>query len=325
MQKRLKRIPANHILALSLVFSLVLNVGLLLGPGFTPSGIKSLFASSSPGGFPLYTTEEIAGKPLFCAGWECSKDDHDCTHIFISGSSYTLCIPAKKAEGSLLIPLEHFRLIAGCGLVTSEDGKPVLIYFDQEYHLEAGSPYLICGDKIWTLPVLPEQVYGHLYVPLRFLCEVLGLDIAWHEGAGVVLINSPWVDRESLPVRLSLLNETLLSAIEDDWTSRLEPMDITITFYYSSKIPTYTASGQVAVGGSVAADARFAFGTTFYIPELGFIRDDGIFTVHDRGTAVTGNVLDIFIPQDRRGDPEVLAALRRGRYPVTAYLIRPPR
>jgi 3D (Asp-Asp-Asp) domain-containing protein len=98
-----------------------------------------------------------------------------------------------------------------------------------------------------------------------------------------------------------------------------EPLPFVVTFYYSNRNPAYTASGHPAVAGSLAADPSVPFGTQYYIPELSFIREDCVFTVHDRGSAVKGNIIDVYIPQALRSDPRVNAALRRGRYPVVGY------
>lgn len=56
-----------------------------------------------------------------------------------------------------------------------------------------------------------------------------------------------------------------------------------------------TASGErVEEGRTIAADPEIAFGTEIYIPEL-----QNRYTVTDRGGAIRGNRLDIYIENRR--------------------------
>ncbi len=67
---------------------------------------------------------------------------------------------------------------------------------------------------------------------------------------------------------------------------------------------------------SVAADGRFRFGTSLYIPRLGKLirrrgqRHDGCFVVHDRGGRIRGNRLDLFT-----GSHQIFRRYLRRRFP----------
>ena len=77
-----------------------------------------------------------------------------------------------------------------------------------------------------------------------------------------------------------------------------EAKTVEVTFYYSSSPRgARTASGAAAYEGSIAADRSYPFGTLFYIPELSFIKADGIFEVLDRGSAIKGNIIDVFLSE----------------------------
>lgn len=52
-----------------------------------------------------------------------------------------------------------------------------------------------------------------------------------------------------------------------------------------------TADGSRTAWGTIAAPRSFAFGSQFTIPEIG-----GVFTVRDRGGAISGNRIDIWFP-----------------------------
>jgi 3D (Asp-Asp-Asp) domain-containing protein len=58
-------------------------------------------------------------------------------------------------------------------------------------------------------------------------------------------------------------------------------------------VSTHTASGTTAHWGTVAADPHvYPFGTRLRIDGLG----DTVFTVEDTGSAVRGNVFDVWFP-----------------------------
>ena len=307
--------------------ALVLSAHLLSVLVFHPGLLKAEDLSSLLFGlptedFPLVSAEELALKKLLRTGWECDNASRHCTHFLINDSNYLLCVPTEIINGCLMVPLEHFCCIAGCGLEIGPDGKTRLIKTDV-YVIEAGSPFITCGDKSWAFPVAPYKAHGFTYVPLRSMGDVLNLKVSWHAESDVVMIRSAGVVAEALQVPMTILNEKLLAALKDEeWPHNLEQMEITVTFYYyNNKNTVYTASGYTAVAGSVAADSGIPFGTQYYIPMLSSIREDCIFTVHDRGSKVTGNLIDVYVPNELRGDPHVSALLRRGKFKATAYLI----
>ena len=300
-------------------------VGVLFAePGLLKADELANLLGLSDSRLPVITDEELAQKKLFATGWECGKKDRFCAHILLNNSDRLLCVPAEVKGDSLMIPLAHFCLLAGGGLETGPEGKPLFIYSNRAYQIAADSPLLIGKDGSLTFPIAPYEAHGFLYVPLRFLCDALGIEINWRDESNVVLLYSRWVDAESLVAPMAALNETLLATIkEEEWPSRLEPVDVTVTFYFSKKNPPHTASGAIAAPGSIAADKDIPFGTQYYIPILDCIRDDCIFTVHDRGRAVKGDLIDVYVPNDFRGDPAVGALLRKGKFKTKAYLIHP--
>lgn len=307
------------ILALSVLFT----GALFYAPGLLKAEeLISMLLGFPVKDFPVISEEELAKKELWDTGWECGNPDRHFTYILINDSPGLLCVPTEVRDDCLMIPLEHFCLIAGGGLETGKDGKPRLIKYDKAYLLEAGSPLLVCEDESWTFTVAPYEAHGVLYVPLRFLCEALDMEIRWYDGSGVLFIHSVWVDAAALISPLTGLNQTLLASIKsEEWPYNMELVEITVTFYFSKRNPPYTASGAIAAPGSIAADVSIPYGTQYYIPALDMIREDCIFTVHDRGRAVKGDLIDVFVPNSFRDDPPVNAILRKGKFKTTAYII----
>ena len=308
-----------------LLIGVVLMAAMITQSGpLSADGADGQAPEARTGGYLDVSSEELAQKAILDTGWTCGMRGAGCSHILLNDSDYLLCVPTENKNGYLMIPLEHFRAIGGCGLEEGADGQPLLIMYDRAYRFEAGSPLLITEGGTLTLPLAPYEAHGFLYVPLRFLCETLSMDIQWRPESEAVVVCSPWADAEEIAPDLMELNARLLSAIDEaSPLRRLEPVDVTVTFYFSYQDPPYTASGHIAEAGTLAADQGFPFGTQFYLPELRMIKEDGVFTVHDRGGSVTGELLDVFIPSYMRGDPEVQALLRLGRFKTEGYLVIP--
>jgi 3D (Asp-Asp-Asp) domain-containing protein len=170
---------------------------------------------------------------------------------------------------------------------------------------------------------MPYKAFGYTFVPLRFLCEVMGLELLWLGESDIVLLSNPEVDPVALLPYMRTINADLLKAVKEFEGPYEESIELTVSFYYTSKKTTYTASGYPAEAGTIAADLSIPFGTRFHIPELSFISPDGVFTVKDRGRRVTGNNIDIFVPNSIRSNPDVSAAIRRGRFTVNGYMLAP--
>lgn len=101
-----------------------------------------------------------------------------------------------------------------------------------------------------------------------------------------------------------------------------EPFEVVVTFYVPSRRNgSMTASGAYATTGTIAADASVPFGTQYYLPGFTFVKSDGLFTVQDRGSAVYGNVVDIFLPSPAPADAATKAALQAGRIKTIAYRV----
>ena len=104
-----------------------------------------------------------------------------------------------------------------------------------------------------------------------------------------------------------------------------EPFEVEVTFYFASKRwGTKTASGNYATVGTIAADPSVPFGTQYYIPELEYLKGDRVFTVEDRGSAIKGKIIDIYLPNPNRSDPITNHSLRVGRFTTTAYRVLSP-
>ncbi len=280
-------------------------------------------SESGATGLSAFADIDLSGKRVPDTGWPCGRADRQCCHILVNDSDFILCVPAERSDGTLMLPIEHFRLITGSDLDITLDGRLRLTKNSRSYILQADFTQLTRGGGNLAFPVAPYKVYGFTFVPLRFLCEAMELEVYWHDDSDTVLLSCPDVFPGSLPPYMRTINAELLKAIKDFEGPYGEPMDLIVTFYYSAKQTVYTASGYPAEAGTIAADISIPFGTRFQVPELSYIRADGIFTVRDRGRRILGNSIDIFIPGSMRSDPRVSAAVRRGRFTVTGYMLPP--
>ena len=313
-------------LALTFAMAYAALVGAPMASGVLLAEYQETQRLNPPWGYmAAVSDEELAGMPLLDTGWPHGEASLGCAHILINLNTALLCVPSATVDECLMIPLEYLRFLAGCGLETGLDGRIRLIKYDRSYTIDPVSGSISVGGETWVPPMAPYEAHGLLFVPFRFYCNVLELDIEWRDACDVVLLHSPWVDPQSLAATIYALNAKLLAepgilvAEDEQGLSYGQAMEMIVTFYYTSKDQTYTASGNLAVAGSVAADSAYPFGMQFYIPELDYISEGGIFTVHDRGSAIKGNKIDIFLPNEKSNDAQVNAALRRGRFAVTAY------
>ena len=82
------------------------------------------------------------------------------------------------------------------------------------------------------------------------------------------------------------------------------PRKMRVTFYHKfEQGGNHTSLGvRPKEGVTVAADPRISFHTPVEIPRLAGIVGDGNFTVQDRGSAIKGDHLDIYIEARNRKD-----------------------
>ncbi|MDR1192784.1 MAG: hypothetical protein LBK98_01230 [Peptococcaceae bacterium] len=276
------------------------------------------------------TDDELALLPLIDMGCGESHPNEDYSRFLINDSDGLFCLPTTTRANYLMLPAQHFSQIAGCGLELIGENQIRFFKDGQSYLLETGSPWMITDQSALPMPVGPDEEYGYIYVPLRFLCDTLDLDVRWRQKSGTVILDSPGVDPERLALALTAENQALskavTAALEEAKKPKLsEAMEVTVTFYFASKEwGDRTKSGTRATFGSVAADPSIPFGTQYYIPSLDFVKEDGIFTVEDRGGAVRGDLIDVYLPNPDRSDPVTSEAFRRGTHKTTAYLVLPP-
>jgi len=91
-------------------------------------------------------------------------------------------------------------------------------------------------------------------------------------------------------------------------------LEVWATAYTSSReecdnTPFITASGKRVFWGVIAADKRFKFGTKVYIPYF-----QKVFVVLDRGSAIRGNRIDIWM-RDKK------SAIKFGRKKLEIYIL----
>jgi 3D (Asp-Asp-Asp) domain-containing protein len=320
--------PRINKLPRSLPLLVVLLLALIAAP-FNPGRLAAEalndFFSNIGGPSPAVISDEaLAAMEVLDTGWPSGQNHRSGARILLADSEVLIRLPSEYKNDSLMVPLEHFSLVTGCTFTITADQKVRLMKDNREYLLEADSPWLISGDDIWAFPIQPYEAHKSIYVPLRFLCGIMNIDVQWRQASATVLLAGYEADPQSLASSLAAANRVLLAALEDEEYPKLgEAQEIVITFYYSSAPAAWTASGNEAIAGSVAADPSIPFGAQYYIPELAFVRDDALFTVHDRGSAVRGNVLDIYLPNSVLALPAAKEALWRGRYTVTAYPVIP--
>lgn len=256
-------------------------------------------------------------------GCTCEAEGREHSRFMINDSPYLYCLPIESVDGTTMISLDHLAEVCDYTLFHG-DGATTLAKDDLAYLLEDDSPWLIQGSRIWALPVKPYEKLDSLYVPLRFMCDVLdGVELTYDADSKITYLNCPQSETDKLTLSLTEENLERHDAVEAAAIASCgEPITVTVTFYHDSKRwGNLTASGATATFGTIAADRSIPFGTKYYIPALDFIKGDGVFTVQDRGGAVNGAHIDVYLPETDREDPITKEAFRLGKFKTEIYPI----
>ncbi|MEA4890990.1 MAG: 3D domain-containing protein [Peptococcaceae bacterium] len=265
----------------------------------------------------------VPGQVYADTGCTCEAEGKQHSRFMINDSPYLYCLPVENADGTTMISLDQLARVCGYTL-TREEGVTTLANQDFSYILEDDSPWLISGSRIWALPVKPYEKMDDLYVPLRFMCEVLeDVDFTYDSENKIMHLSCPQAEPDQLTLSLTEENLDRKAIVQAATIAECgDPITVVITFYHDSeRWGNITASGVPATFGTVAADSSIPFGTQYYIPALDFIKGDGIFTVQDRGGAVKGNIIDVYLPETDREDPITKAAFRLGKFETEIYPI----
>ena len=178
----------------------------------------------------------LPGTEYADTGCTCAAEGKEHSRFMINDDPYLYCLPVEKAEdGTIMVSLDHLAGVCGY-TVSEENGSLTLAKEEYEYLLEKDSPWLICGSRIWALPVKPYESMDNLFVPLEFICDVLeDVDFTYEEETKILHLET---EAETDQLTLSLTEEYTKrqTSVEAATIARCgEPFTVTVTFYHDSQ------------------------------------------------------------------------------------------
>lgn len=105
----------------------------------------------------------------------------DSTTMIVNGSSRTIPAPPVIREGRTLVPVRVVSEAMSASVYWLEKTKQIrIVEGGNEILLTIGSKEMKVGGVAKTMDVEPMIIGGSTYVPLRFISENLGAEIAWN-------------------------------------------------------------------------------------------------------------------------------------------------
>jgi len=113
----------------------------------------------------------------------------DSTTMTVNGSSRTIPAPPVIREGRTLVPVRVVSEAMSASVYWLEKTKQIrIVEGGNEIILTIGSKEMTVGSITKTMDVEPMIIGGSTYVPLRFISENLGAEIAWNNDTREITI-----------------------------------------------------------------------------------------------------------------------------------------
>jgi hypothetical protein len=113
----------------------------------------------------------------------------DSTIMTVNGADRTIPAPPVIREGRTLVPVRVVSEAMSASVYWLEKTKQIrIVEGGNEIFLTIGSKEMKIGGVTKTMDVEPMIIGGSTYVPLRFISENLGAEIAWNNDTREITI-----------------------------------------------------------------------------------------------------------------------------------------
>ncbi len=113
----------------------------------------------------------------------------DSSTMTVNGTSRTIPAPPVIREGRTLVPVRVVSEAMSASVYWLEKTKQIrIVEGGKEIILTIGSKEVTSGGMSKTMDVEPMIIGGSTYVPLRFISENLGAEIAWNDATREITI-----------------------------------------------------------------------------------------------------------------------------------------
>jgi hypothetical protein len=108
---------------------------------------------------------------------------------FVINNSNLMSVPVELNQDFSLIPIQHFAQVIGASLEQTQDHQATLTKGNRTITLTAGSSLMTTENGPIQATVSPLMHNNLLYVPLRFLCDHLGITVLWQADTNTISLS----------------------------------------------------------------------------------------------------------------------------------------
>lgn len=118
--------------------------------------------------------------------------------LYAKGHKFNLNAPPVMRSGEIMVPIKGMAEAFGASIEWhSETKKVIMMKGDMTVKLHLGSDIAHVNDVQMTLDQPAMSMRGNMYVPLKFMAEVLGIDAEYHESIEMIELKHKQADKTS--------------------------------------------------------------------------------------------------------------------------------
>lgn len=132
-------------------------------------------------------------------------------------------VNAWLKDGTALLPLRDVCNLFNIAVDYSAQERKVRLYNDENFYvfdLKTGQ-VLLNGEQAMPLPITPQMRNDKLYLPLRYVGELLDVQVIWHEA-------DRRIELLERPITMLIDENGVLTAVKANWGSVKEPLALAI-------------------------------------------------------------------------------------------------
>jgi len=150
--------------------------------------------------FPVYGNSLTAGESVAV------KMTINEQQAYINNQVYFLDEPPLIREGRAMVPLRFFSEALGAQVEWVASQKQVVVTTDaHQIILKNGSSIALVNGNSVQLDAPPVIINGRVFVPLRFVSEILGYQVVWHAESRTVTVTGRYAAPQELASVMSQL------------------------------------------------------------------------------------------------------------------------
>lgn len=205
--------------------------------------------------------------------------NEDVNTLIIDGQSYKFVEPLLNQDGRILVPMRPIFEILGAEVNWEQETKTISsVYDDKEIIIIVDNDTPLINNIQYKIDVPAQIINSRTFVPLRFIGESLGYQVAWDQGVKQVIMTESKEGQEQMQLA------SFEPATEEEQTLKVISTAVGEASWYGKELHGQrTSSGEVFdCYAFTAAHPSLPFGTYLNVT---FLNTDQsvIVRVNDRG------------------------------------------